>query len=428
MSPARLLLVVRTALCAALFACAALVIDYRNAGDPAFCSTESDCFKVRMSDEGREIAEQIHAVIPGASLPAVALAVFAGVLALTFFAQTRLAVRALAAVTTVGAVIALLLVYVQAKLGAYCAYCMVVDVSAVIASICAVLLALGARVPASVTQQLAPSMETRVTLPWGVAGALLTILPFVWAEFPATQPLPAPIQALQEPGKLTVVSFTDFQCPYCRRLHPTLKEIKEREDVVFVRYMVPLDGHTGAMPAALAYLCAPEDVREKVADGLYTCNDAELSYEGVVRVAMRAGVTDEETFRACMNDPATKARVQAEKKLFDDLDLSGLPTTFVGNRHIKGSNADRILAASRTAATGVTLPVQGLFLLAALVVAGAAWMSQRRLRTVEAELQRERERREDQEQDGGEAKDEGGEAAAPAKKKKRKKKRAGPST
>ena len=37
------------------------------------------------------------------------------------------------------------------------------------------------------------------------------------------------IAALQVPGKITIVSFTDFECPFCRKLHPILHGIIDKQ-------------------------------------------------------------------------------------------------------------------------------------------------------------------------------------------------------
>lgn len=384
MTAARWLLLVRAALCAAVFACAALVIDYRNLADATFCGVESACFKVRSSSVGQEIADRIHDVIPGATLPAVTLPVFVGLLALTIFLSGKWMVRALAASATVGALIALGLVYVQFSIDALCPYCMVVDISMVVAAIAATQLARSVRTDEEAELKLGPSLATRVTFVWAGAGALCTVLPFVWAEFPDTEPLPPELASLQVPGKLNVFSFTDFECPFCRQLYPTLKEIKQRDDVAFHRFMVPLDGHKGAMPAALAYECVPENQRDRFAETLYTVPPEQLGYEPVVGLAVLVTNADELEFRKCITSPEAKAKVEADKKLFDNLQLSGLPTTIIGNRRIRGAAIDKVQTAARTAGAGIELPVWVMLVLGAGVIAGAAVLSSRRLEAAPA--------------------------------------------
>ncbi len=422
MAPSRWLLLVRAALCAAVLACAALVIDYRNLADATFCGTDSACFKVRSSDVGQEIAEKIHDYIPNATLPAVALPIFAGLLALTLFLSGRWMVRILAGLTGLGALGAAGLIYAQAKIDTFCAYCMVVDGAAIVAAIGAIAIAVRVRTDADAEELLGPSLATKVTFPWAAAGALCTALPFVWAEFPDTEPLPPELQQLQQPGKLTVLSFTDFECPYCRQLYPTLKDIKARDDVAFHRFMVPLDGHKGAMPAALAYMCTPEPQRDRITETLYTVPTDQLSYEGVVKLGVLIADVDELEFRKCLTSPETKAKVEADKKLFDSLQISGLPTTVVGNRRIRGAAADKVTTAARTAGAGVELPAWAMSFVGAAFIVAAGALSARRLGQATADARKKREE-DDAAKAEAEADQEAAVDAEPAEKPKKKKRR-----
>ncbi len=423
MTPARWLLLVRAALCTAIFACAALVIDYRNLADATFCGVESSCFKVRSSDVGQKLAEAVNDLIPTATLPGVTLPLFAGLLALTLFLSGKWMVRLLAAASAVGALAALGLIFVQTTIDTYCAYCMVVDISMLIAAVGAVAIALEVRTDADAEKLLGPSIATGATFPWGLAGAILTGLPFIWAEFPKVDPLPEQLAKLQEPGKLTIVSFTDFECPYCRALYPTLKDLKTRDDVVFHRYMVPLDGHRGAMPAALAYYCVDERQRDRIADTLYTVTPEQLGYEQVVGLAVLIANANEAEFRKCMTSQEAKDKVAADKKLFDDLGLSGLPTTFVGPRMIRGAAVDKVIVAARTAGAGLQLPIWLMFVLAGGILVGAAYRSSRKVTEAEADAAAEAaEAAKDKQAKADEPKDDdAAEEPKPAKKKKRKK-------
>lgn len=418
MTPARWLLLVRAALCTAVFACAALVIDYRNLADATFCGVESSCFKVRSSDVGQKLAEAVNDLIPTATLPGVTLPLFAGLLALTLFLSSKWMVRVLAAASGIGALAALGLVYAQASIDTFCAYCMVVDVSMLVAGIGSIAIALKVRTDADAEALLGPSMTTGATFPWGLAGALLTLMPFLWAEFPKVDPLPEPIAKLQQPGKLTIVSFTDFECPYCRALYPTLKDLKTRDDVVFHRYMVPLDGHKGAMPAALAYYCVDEAQRDRISDTFYNVTPDQLTYEGVVGFAVLIANANEAEFRKCMVSQETKDKVAADKKLFDDLKLSGLPSTYVGPRMIRGAAVDKVVVAARTAGAGLELPVWLMFVSAGVILVGAAYRSTRKESEAAATARAEAaEPAKDEETPDEEKADE----PKPSKKKKRKK-------
>lgn len=367
MTSARLLVLVRAALLTAVFAAAALVIDYSHAGDPAFCGVESSCFKVRTSDVGRAIAELLHPL----TLPQLALIAFVVVLGQTFFVRSRYQLSLLAATSGLGGLVALGFIGVQAKMGSYCAYCMVVDVAALVAAGAALALWRGLPDIRRIDAELGSAMAPQITIPWGVAGFIVTVLPFVWARYPAIAPLPEPLAPMQVPGKTTIVAFTDFECPFCRSLSPHFDAAKSRGDVVLIRKMVPLDGHLGAMPAALAYLCAPEELREPMAKGLYEAQA--LDYTTVVDVAKAAGVSDATAFRKCMADPATKQRVEDDKQLFfGALGGKGLPTTYVGSTMVRGFAPDRLASALTRGPGGLELPVWLLFAISGAVVLGAA--------------------------------------------------------
>ena len=55
----------------------------------------------------------------------------------------------------------------------------------------------------------------------------------------------------------TVIEYSDFQCPFCARVHPTLQSLVDtNDDVAWVYRHLPLDFHPEAMPAAIAAECA----------------------------------------------------------------------------------------------------------------------------------------------------------------------------
>lgn len=61
-------------------------------------------------------------------------------------------------------------------------------------------------------------------------------------------------------AKVTIVEFSDFQCPFCRRVIPTIEEVLERypDEVRLVYRHLPLRSHSRARPAAVASVCAQE--------------------------------------------------------------------------------------------------------------------------------------------------------------------------
>src|SRR5262249_47559323 len=145
-----------------------------------------------------------------------------------------------------------LLAYQFLGLGELCWLCVIVDVCALLSAVCAFFVLRAARTGERPQSPLKP---------WAAAGlALLAVLaPLGWSRFKVPTPVPTMVSTLYRPGKINVVEFSDFECPFCRRLHeqtlkPLLAEYGDR--VNFVRMQYPLDGHQMAEPAARAALCA----------------------------------------------------------------------------------------------------------------------------------------------------------------------------
>jgi uncharacterized membrane protein/predicted DsbA family dithiol-disulfide isomerase len=387
---APLVTLLRASYAAALFACGALVIDYQNIASPTFCGPESGCSKVRTSEAGKLIAEKVAGMFGGASLPQVALLLFVALLVYSFFLRSRRELAILTGISAIGGAIALALIVVQAMIHAICPYCMIVDGAALVAAGAAVGLLLGSRSTAErpspkeaarheslVGEKLGALMSGDHLIAWGFAGAVVVVTPFVWSHYPENPALPPAIQKLQEPGKTTIVSFTDFQCPHCRGLYPTLKSAEQAPNVSFHRYMAPLDGHPGAMPAAQAYVCSPEDKREALAEALYAADPKVMNPEGIVEIATSVGVQDATALRTCMLDPATKEKILAERSMFfDELGGQGLPTTWVNQTVVVGNKPDLVTKALR--GPQVELPVWAMFVVAIATMLGATALSLRK--------------------------------------------------
>lgn len=357
----------RLPLLVAIAASAALLVEYTNAGDPAFCGVLSGCFAVRVSPYSRIVLG--GQVVP---LPALGLTAYALLFGLTLVARKRIQHASVGALSALGGLIAIWLLWLQkTEIGAFCQWCVAVDISAIVAAVTGPWVALRAwKDEASV---LLPS-RPRVTYAWVAAATIAIIAPFLWGRYPVEPPLPAAVAAEQQPGVVTIVGFTDFECPFCRRMHPVLRDVVERSSgkVRLVRHMMPLSGHPGAEPAALVYLCTPEPLREAVADKLYAAPPVELTPEGTIAIAAQAGA-DANAVGECTRSKETRAKLEADKKLFDELGGRGLPFTFVGRRVVLGFNPDRVTTAiaQETGGERMSLPVWAMFVLLAVVFLSA---------------------------------------------------------
>lgn len=140
-------------------------------------------------------------------------------------------------------------------------------------------------------------------------------------------------------GQVTVIFFTDFQCPFCRRTHaalePLVEERKGRVRVVLKH--VPLRRHPDARTAARAAICvealAPNELAAFTRD-LMTATD--LSEHACAEAAVQHRV-DRELFDRCVHDSKTEERIDRDTAMFDAVDGDGVPLLYVGRARLDGS-------------------------------------------------------------------------------------------
>jgi protein-disulfide isomerase len=146
-------------------------------------------------------------------------------------------------------------------------------------------------------------------------------------------------------AKVTLVEYTDYQCPFCKRFHDkTWPELKSKYvDTGKVRYEVrdmPLSFHEKAMPAAIASRCAGEQGQFwPVHETLFNAQDS-LSPAMIRKTALGAGVVAA-TFDACVANPATKAAVEADIAEAEKIGVTGTPGFVIATK--KGGKLDGTL-------------------------------------------------------------------------------------
>jgi len=145
--------------------------------------------------------------------------------------------------------------------------------------------------------------------------------------------------AQSPPGVATVIVFTDFQCPFCRRTHAALASLVAAHEgrVRVVLRHVPLPRHPDARTAARAAVCTeglPGRAPEAMAHALFTAPD--LGEAACETLAVQHGASVA-AYRACVADPATDARIDRDVAILDSLGGDGVPLLFVGTRRIDGA-------------------------------------------------------------------------------------------
>lgn len=137
----------------------------------------------------------------------------------------------------------------------------------------------------------------------------------------------------EKDAETTIVEFSDFECPFCSRLHLTLKKIvDESEGEVNWEYRhLPLAIHRNAQPAAVASECvaklAGREEFWRYVDLLYV-NQNNLAPEVLKEHALSFGVEDS-LYDGCIIDPAMAAIVEGDVGVAQRLGGSGTPFSVI---------------------------------------------------------------------------------------------------
>ena len=139
---------------------------------------------------------------------------------------------------------------------------------------------------------------------------------------------------------VTIVVFSDFQCPFCSRVEPTLLQIRsEYKDKVRIAWKnQPLPFHPNAMPAAEAAMAAYAQGNDKfweMHDKLFA-NQGQLSPAFYDQVAKEIGLNMDK-FHASIEAHKDQATIQADMSAGAAVGAGGTPTFFVNGRKLVGA-------------------------------------------------------------------------------------------
>ena len=144
-------------------------------------------------------------------------------------------------------------------------------------------------------------------------------------------------------AKVKMIVFSDFQCPFCKAFHPTIKQaLSEYGDkVLFSFKQFPLSNiHPQALPAALASECASEQGKflpyadklfEKQAEwGKTTGTQSFKTY------AAQLGMSTSQ-FGTCLDSKKYQSKVEADLAEGQNFGISGTPDVFVNSQFQTGA-------------------------------------------------------------------------------------------
>jgi protein-disulfide isomerase len=169
---------------------------------------------------------------------------------------------------------------------------------------------------------------------------------------PAPPPQAAPQATVRnvEPGdgpaiggkkpKVTIVEWSDFQCPFCGRVEPTLKQILTtyKDDVRIVWRNEPLSFHPNAMPAAKAAMAAAKQGNDKFwkMHDLMFANQSALSEAKYEEWAKEIGLNLPK-WKADKESPEVMAAITKDSAYGTQMGADGTPSFFINGKFISGA-------------------------------------------------------------------------------------------
>jgi protein-disulfide isomerase len=146
---------------------------------------------------------------------------------------------------------------------------------------------------------------------------------------PSRGPARAPVE---------IIEFSDFQCPFCLRAHPTVAQVLNAygDRVRFVYRNYPLPNHPNAWPAAEAAACAGEqgkfwEYHDRLFDNQSKLGEADLKQHAA------ALALDTAKFDACVDAHKYKKDIDADVAAGEEAGVSGTPAFFINGRELSGA-------------------------------------------------------------------------------------------
>jgi protein-disulfide isomerase len=139
-------------------------------------------------------------------------------------------------------------------------------------------------------------------------------------------------------AKVTIVEFSDFQCPYCAKAAGEVKQIlnKYPKDVRLIFKQFPLDIHSQAAVAAEASLAAHAQGKFWEMHDKFYANFRSISEARILTWGQEVGL-DMTRFKKDLDSHKYRARITAEEKQGEDAGVAGTPTFYINGKKLNSS-------------------------------------------------------------------------------------------
>jgi len=164
---------------------------------------------------------------------------------------------------------------------------------------------------------------------------LILVLVMANAVVAASQQTPKAVPAI------TIELFSDFQCPFCARFAPAIRELQKGVEGVSTTIefkQFPLSFHPDAQLAAQAALAANEQGKFWEMHDLLFANQTALRREDIMRYAEKLGLALDR-FRRDLDSDRLKKTIESDKAEGIRLGVSGTPTIFINGRGYSGAKS-----------------------------------------------------------------------------------------
>ncbi|MFV8248593.1 DsbA family protein [Bdellovibrio bacteriovorus] len=144
-------------------------------------------------------------------------------------------------------------------------------------------------------------------------------------------------------AKVTIIEYSDFECPYCAKGHATVDEVMKAypKDVRVVYKHLPLDFHPMAMPAAQYFeaIALQDAAKAEKFYNLVFENQGELrtKKEGALKDAAKKAGADMKKLEKDLNSEVVKKRIEADMEEARKFNFSGTPGFLINGVSLRGA-------------------------------------------------------------------------------------------
>jgi protein-disulfide isomerase len=139
---------------------------------------------------------------------------------------------------------------------------------------------------------------------------------------------------------VTLVEFSDFQCPYCQAVAPVLKQVADKYgdkvQIIYRQFPIP-SLHPFALKAAEASLCANEQGKFWEMHDTMFADQKKLAVSDLKETAGRLGM-DRKKFDKCLDTGRYTEQVQNDQKEGQRVGINGTPAMFINGTYVEGGS------------------------------------------------------------------------------------------